>query len=150
MSSMGIVGYSWQPPAKSSSNHATFHYSTLNNTCQIILLKYRCYYIKTFTGSKMSEANLTAIMSKKTSKLSDGNFVKDVLEKDYLYQNSLYQDCWLIAYSTGSGWQKDKKVLKFPTNVNKTIILNSPPMVSKYQFSVSICKVFSTKMAFQL
>ena len=48
----------------------------------------------------MSEANLTAIMSKKTSKLSDDNFVKDVLEKDYLYQNSLYQDCWLIAYST--------------------------------------------------
>ena len=98
----------------------------------------------------MSEANLTAIMSKKTTKLSDDNFVKDVLEKDYLYQNSLYQDCWLIAYSTGSGWQKDKKGLKFPTNVNKTIILNSPPMVSKYQFSVSICKVFSTKMAFQL
>ena len=53
----------------------------------------------------------------------------------------------LIALDLG---QDGKKVKKFPTKVNKTIILNFPPTVSEYQFSVSICKVLSTKMAFQL
>ena len=42
MSSMGMAGFSWPPPAKSSSIHVTFYYSTLNNTCQIIVLTYWC------------------------------------------------------------------------------------------------------------
>ena len=40
MSSIGMTGYSWPLPAKSSSIHATFHYNTLSNTYQKILLTY--------------------------------------------------------------------------------------------------------------
>ena len=63
-----------------------------------------------------------------------------------------------IPYIKIAGWlpialdlgQDGKKVKKFPTKVNKTIFLNFPPTVSEYQFFVSICKVLSTEMAFQL
>ena len=37
MSSMGMAVYSWPQQAKNSSINATFHYSTLNDTCQKIL-----------------------------------------------------------------------------------------------------------------
>ena len=86
----------------------------------------------------------------KTSWKTKNCYAEDVLKTSWRPTNV----CWEVAYSTWfrSGWQKGKN--KFSTNffyqIKQLFYIPHPWYLSYLHFSVSICKVLSTKTTFQL